>query len=55
MWQRNLSNQVQNFNDAPTHSQVSTEGIPQHAVDLALPLVDRGHYSNSGGGGGGEI
>lgn len=31
-----------NCNNAPTHSQFSTEGIPQHAVYPALPSREQG-------------
>lgn len=31
-----------NCNNAPTHSQISTKGIPQHAVYPALPSWEQG-------------
>lgn len=40
-----------NCNNAPTHSQISTEGIPQHAVYPALPSREQGGITATVGGG----
>lgn len=39
---KNCPIKYKNCNNAPTHSQISTEGIPQHAVYPALPSREQG-------------
>lgn len=41
-----------NCNNAPTHSQISTKGIPQHAVYPALPSWEQGGGITTTAGGG---